>query len=72
MLTKTPITDKLMHEVAYAINSMSRPLIYRAIGMVEMARRLDAITHDDYIYFDRMLIRDTLNNPEKMHKLHLV
>ena len=70
MLTLNDTVMKLEKQAQYAINSKSRPLIYKALGAIEMARELGAISKDDYLRLDRLLVRDTLNNPKVFPHLH--
>jgi hypothetical protein len=56
--------SNLLKEVEYAKNSMLKELLYQVHGRIQMAYELKAITGDEMLDLDRMVIRDGLNNPE--------
>ena len=61
--------ERLWKDARYAVSSLSRPLIYKTLGELSMAVNLKAVSYEDVQEIDQYLIRDTLNNPEYLHKL---
>lgn len=53
----------LVKKAEYALNSHSRDLVNETYGMAKMARVLEAITADEFMHLNTMLIRNGLNNP---------
>lgn len=68
-MEKQEIIKRLWKDARYAVNSLSRPLIYKTLGELSMAVDLKAVSYEDVQEIDQYLIRDTLNNPEYLHKL---
>ena len=68
-MEKQEIIKRLWKDARYAVNSLSRPLIYKTLGELSMAVDLKAVSYEDVKGLYRYLIRDTLNNPEYLHKL---
>lgn len=61
------ITDwngHLKRRAQYALNSKSKNLVYETFGAAKMARNLDAITHDQFMELNRMLVTEGLNDPK--------
>ena len=69
-MEKQEIIKRLWKDARYAVNSLSRPLIYKTLGALNMAVNLKAVSYEDVQEIDQYLIRDTLNNPEYLHKLN--
>lgn len=69
---KEEIIERLWHDARYAVNSLSRPLIEKTLGEVNMAVWLGAVNGEDVRDINKYLINDTLNNPKVLHKIHLV
>ena len=57
------IFGSLEREAKYALNSHSRDLVYKTYGAAAMARTLGAITHDQFMRLNDMLVTHGLNNP---------
>ena len=53
----------LIRKANYAKNSRSLVLMYETYGMAKMARELEAITHDEFLTLNEMLVRDGMNDP---------
>ena len=68
-MEKQEIIKRLWKDARYAVNSLSRPLIYKTLGELSMAVNLKAVSYEDVQEIYHYLIRDTLNNPEYLHKL---
>lgn len=68
-MEKKAIITRLWKDARYAVNSLSRPLIYKTLGALNMAVNLKAVSYEDVQEIYHYLIRDTLNNPEYLHKL---
>ena len=68
-MEKQAIVTRLWKDARYAVNSLSRPLIYKTLGELSMAVDLKAVSYEDVKGLYRYLIHDTLNNPEYLHKL---
>lgn len=56
------VYERLLKDARYALNSLSRDLVYETYGAAKMARNLEAITHDEFMTLNDLLIRDGLNN----------
>ena len=69
-MEKQAIVTLLWKDARYAVNSLSRPLIYRTLGALNMAVNLKAVSYEDVQEIDQYLIRDTLNNPVYLHNLN--
>ena len=69
-MEKQEIIKRLWKDARYAVNSLSRPLIYKTLGALNMAVNLKAVSYEDVQEIYHYLIRDTLNNPEYLHKLN--
>ena len=69
-MEKQESIKRLWKDARYAVNSLSRPLIYKTLGALNMAVDLKAVSYEDVQEIDQYLIRDTLNNPEYLHKLN--
>lgn len=68
-MNKEKIITTLWEHAKYAVNSLSRDLIYRTLGELNMAVCIGVIDWEDVREIDRLLVRDTLNNPTVMNKL---
>lgn len=60
----TDIYSEILKNAEYALASKSRDLVYKTLGMAEIARLLRAISIEQYAEFREMLIKNGLNNPE--------
>lgn len=69
-MEKQEIIKRLWKDARYAVNSLSRPLIYKTLGELSMAVDLKAFSYEDVKGLYRYLIRDTLNNPMYLHNLN--
>lgn len=69
-MEKQEIIKRLWKDARYAVNSLSRPLIYKTLGELSMAVDLKAVSYEDVKGLYRYLIRDTLNNPVCLHNLN--
>ena len=69
-MEKQEIIKRLWKDARYAVNSLSRPLIYKTLGELSMAVDLKAVSYEDVKELYRYLIRDTLNNPVYLHNLN--
>ena len=69
-MEKQEIIKRLWKDARYAVNSLSRPLIYKTLGELSMAVDLKAVSYEDVKRLYRYLIRDTLNNPMYLHNLN--
>lgn len=69
-MEKQEIIKRLWKDARYAVNSLSRPLIYKTLGKLSMAVDLKAVSYEDVKGLYRYLIRDTLNNPVYLHNLN--
>ena len=69
-MEKQEIIKRLWKDARYAVNSLSRPLIYKTLGELSMAVDLKAVSYEDVKGLYRYLIRDTLNNPVYLHNLN--
>ena len=58
------IYDNLLKKAQYALKSESRDLVYEIYGMAKMASELNAITHEQFMALNEMLVRNGLNNPK--------
>lgn len=59
---KKDIFNYLKDWVDSAINSNSLPLLYECYGEVKMARKLSAITIEQYWKLTKSLVRSGINN----------
>lgn len=59
---KENLFEELKRKAQYALNSLSRDLVYETYGMAKMAVNLNAITYDEFMVLNTMLVRDGLNN----------
>ena len=69
-MEKQEIIKRLWKDARYAVNSLSRPLIYKTLGELSMTVDLKAVSYEDVKGLYRYLIRDTLNNPVYLHNLN--
>lgn len=60
----TEIFDDLIVRANYAINSRSRDLVFETYGMCKMARKMNAITLEQFMQLNTMLIKNSVNNPD--------
>ncbi len=61
---KKNIFKELLAKAEYALNSKSLTLVYQTYGEACMARQLEAISSDEYLRLNEMLIRNGVNNSE--------
>lgn len=66
---KENLFEQLKKKAQYALNSLSRDLVYETYGMAKMAVELKTITYDEFMVLNTMLVRDGLNNYRNV-KLH--
>lgn len=59
---KENLFEELKRKAQYALNSLSRDLVYETYGMAKMAVNLNAITYDEFMVLNTMLVRNGLNN----------
>lgn len=62
-MTKDEVYWFLCDKAEYALNSRSIYLMYEAYGAAKMARKLSAITQDQFIALNEKLVRNGINNP---------
>lgn len=55
--------EYLKRRASYALKSKSMNLTYEAYGAAKMARSLEAITHDEFMELNDMLVAKGMNNP---------
>lgn len=60
----TTIYEDLMKEADYALNSKSLNLTYEVYGKAKMARKLCAITKEQFFELNEKLIVKGVNNPK--------
>lgn len=60
----TEIYDDLIVRANYAINSRLRDLVFETHGMCKMARKMNAITQEQFMQLNTMLIKNGVNNPD--------
>ena len=60
---------QLIREANYAIASRSRSLVYQAYGKAQGYYECGAITWDDFLLLNKILVHDTLNGRAK--ELHV-
>lgn len=53
---KNNIFEQLKKKALYAQRSLSRPLLCQVFGAAQMARELDAITHNEFMELNTMTI----------------
>lgn len=63
--------NNLFKRANYAINSYNFGLVCEVYGMAKMARELEAITNDEFMFLNRMLVREGMNNAKWMRKAEL-
>lgn len=68
-MTEEQIVQRLWKDARYAVNSLSLNLIYKTLGEIEMASDIGAVRYKALGNIHRYLVKDTLNNPEILHKL---
>lgn len=61
---KRNIFEELLKKAEYALNSKSLTLAYQTYGEACMARQLEAISYDEYLKLNEMLIYNGVNNPK--------
>lgn len=61
------IYEELIKEAKYALASESLTLVHETYGAAKMARKLEAITYNQFTDLNTLLIRNGVNNP----KIHL-
>lgn len=59
-----PVYEQLAEKALYAKMSESLNLVYEVYGMAKMAHSLSAITHDEFMRLNEVLVRDGINNPK--------
>lgn len=57
------IYDELKKEIEYALNSKSLTLAYQAYGAAKMARKLSAITKEQFYELNEIVIVNGINKP---------
>lgn len=57
------ITRELFRNAEYALKSHSLNLTYQVYGQAQMAYTLQAITKEEYLELNTMLVRNGMNNP---------
>ncbi len=57
------IFNELKKDIEYALNSKSLTLAYEAYGAAKMARKLGAITKDQFFELNDMVIVNGINKP---------
>ena len=60
---KEDIFDYLMGRAKYAIKSKSLALTHETYGQAKMARKLLAITKEQFLELNKILVRNGINNP---------
>lgn len=58
------ILEELKHKAKYALESHDRDLVNEIYGVSKMARKLEAISKDEFLILNEMLIRNGINNPK--------
>lgn len=61
--------ENLVKKAEYALNNLSRDLVFEVYGMAKMARELDVITQQEFMLLNHMLIYNGVNNYRNC-KLH--
>lgn len=61
------VYEELLKKAKYALMNESLSLVYETYGSAKMARSLGAITHNQFIELNGLLVRNGINNP----KIHL-
>lgn len=54
---------EIIKDAVYALSSKSLCLVYQTYGKALMARKLEAITRDEFMQLNDMLIVNGVNNP---------
>lgn len=54
--------ENLVKKAEYALNNLSRDLVFEVYGMAKIARELDVITQHEFMILNHMLIYDGVNN----------
>ena len=62
-MSKDKVYLYLCDKAEYALNSRSIELMYEAYGAAKMARKLSAITQEQFIALNTKLVRNGINNP---------
>lgn len=57
------IFNDLVKQAEYARSSRSRSLMYEVYGAAKMARKMCAITKEQFMELDDKLVRNGINNP---------
>ena len=63
--------DYLIRRAQYSIRSKSRSLVYQTYGEACMARKLEAISKDQYYELNTMLVVNTMNNGRVWRTFHI-
>lgn len=58
------IYEELLKDAKYALNSKSRDIVYEAYGQAKIARRLEAISREQFMELNDMLVKNGLNDPK--------
>ncbi len=58
------IYKDLIIEANYALNSKSLNLVYEVYGQAKMARKMCAISKEQFFKLNEMLIKKGINNPK--------
>lgn len=56
------VFETLQKEARYALDSKSRDLVFETYGKAKMALSLGAITYEEFMELNTMLIRSGINN----------
>ena len=56
--------EYLIAKATYALASKSRDLVYETYGMAKMASALCAISDEQFLELNEMLVKKGLNNPK--------
>lgn len=57
------IWDDLVKQAEYARASRNRDLMYEAYGAAKMARKMCAISHEQFMQLNEKLVRNGINEP---------
>lgn len=60
------IFEELKHKAKYALESHDREIVYEIYGASKMARRLEAISKEEFLILNEMLIRNGINNQKAL------
>lgn len=63
-MENSAIYNELIKRANYALASKSRDLVYETYGAAKMARKLEAITNEQFFELNEMLVCNGLNNPK--------